>query len=112
MVTHAGWQTVNAALADGVPLVCIPDARDQPDNAARVLFVNAGVRVSKKSSPSKLRSVIASALEDRSIKQGARAMADALARSDGATVMADALERFPVRNAVKATTPHGSPAAG
>jgi MGT family glycosyltransferase len=111
MVTHAGWQTVNAALADGVPLVCIPDARDQPDNAARVLFVNAGVRVSKKSSPSKLRSVIASALEDRSIEQGARAMADALARSDGATVMADALERLPVRNVVEATTPHGSPAA-
>jgi UDP:flavonoid glycosyltransferase YjiC (YdhE family) len=109
MVTHAGWQTVNAALADGVPLVCIPDARDQPDNAARVLFVNAGVRVSKKSSPGKLRSVIAGALEDRSIKQGARAMADALARSDGATVMADALERLPVSNVVKATTPHGSP---
>jgi MGT family glycosyltransferase len=112
MVTHAGWQTVNAALADGVPLVCIPDARDQPDNAARVVFVNAGLRVSKKSSPSKLRSVIASALEDRSIKQGARAMADALARSDGATVMADALERLPVRNVVKATTPHRAPAAG
>ena len=112
MVTHAGWQTVNAALADGVPLVCIPDARDQPDNAARVLFVNAGVRVSKKSSPSKLRSVIASALEDRSIKQGARAMADALARSDGATVIADALERLPVRNVVNATTPHRSPTAG
>jgi MGT family glycosyltransferase len=95
MVTHAGWQTVNAALADGVPLVCIPDARDQPDNAARVVFVNAGVRVGKKSSPGKLRGVIAGALEDRSIKQGARAMADALARSDGATVMADALERLP-----------------
>jgi UDP:flavonoid glycosyltransferase YjiC (YdhE family) len=112
MITHAGWQTVNAALADGVPLVCIPDARDQPDNAARVVFVNAGVKVSKKSSPSKLRSVIASALEDRSIKQGARAMADALARSDGTTVMADALERLPVRDVVEATTPHRSPAAG
>jgi MGT family glycosyltransferase len=47
MVTHAGWQTVNASLADGVPLVCIPDARDQPDNAARVVFVNAGVKASK-----------------------------------------------------------------
>src|SRR5271154_5969442 len=105
MVTHAGWQTVNAALADGVPLVCIPDARDQPDNAARVVFVNAGVRVSKKSSPTKLRSVIANALEDQSIKHGARAMADALARSDGATVMADALQRLSVRNVVKATTP-------
>jgi UDP:flavonoid glycosyltransferase YjiC (YdhE family) len=112
MVTHAGWQTVNAALADGVPLVCIPDARDQPDNAARVLFVNAGVRVSKKSSPSKLRSVIASALEDRSIKQGARAMADALARRDGATVMADALERLPISNVAKTITPHGTPTAG
>jgi len=31
-----------------------------------------------------VRSVIAGALEDRSIKQGARAMADALARCDGA----------------------------
>ncbi len=112
MITHAGWQTVNAALADGVPLVCIPDARDQPDNAARVVFVNAGVRVSKKSSPGKLRSVIAGALEDRSIKQGARAMADALARCDGATVMADALERLPERDAVTATTPHRTHAAG
>lgn len=96
VITHAGWQTVNAALADGVPLVCIPDGRDQPDNAARVLFVNAGVRASKKSSPEKLRGVIARALEDQSIKQGARAMADALARSDGATVIADELERLPV----------------
>jgi MGT family glycosyltransferase len=94
VVTHAGWQTVNAALADGVPLVCIPDARDQPDNAARVVFVNAGVKVSKKSSPAKLRRVIGDALEDRSIKQGARAMAAALARKDGAIVMADALERL------------------
>ena len=33
VVTHAGWQTVNAALADGVPLVCIPDARDAPDGS-------------------------------------------------------------------------------
>jgi UDP:flavonoid glycosyltransferase YjiC (YdhE family) len=112
MVTHAGWQTVNAALADGVPLVCIPDARDQPDNAARVLFVNAGVKVSKKSSPSKLRAVIASALENRSIKQGAQAMADALARKDGATVMADALERFPAHAGAKATTLDGLPSAG
>ena len=34
VITHAGWQTINAALADGVPLLCIPDGRDQPDNAA------------------------------------------------------------------------------
>jgi MGT family glycosyltransferase len=94
VITHAGWQTVNAALADGVPLVCIPDGRDQPDNAARVVVAHAGVRVRKKSSPEKLRRVISQALEDQSIKQGARAMASALARSDGATVIANELERL------------------
>ena len=101
VITHAGWQTVNAALADGVPLVCIPDGRDQPDNAARVVVAHAGVRVGKKSSPEKLRGVISQALEDRSIKQGARAMAGALARSNGATVIANELERLQVHNAVQ-----------
>jgi MGT family glycosyltransferase len=101
VITHAGWQTVNAALADGVPLVCIPDGRDQPDNAARVLVAHAGVRVGKKSSPEKLRRVISRALEDQSIKQGARAMAGALARSDGATVIANELERLQVHSAVQ-----------
>ena len=45
--------------------------------------------------------MISRALEDRSIKQGARAMAGALARSDGATVIADELERLQVHNAVR-----------
>ncbi len=101
VITHAGWQTVNAALADGVPLVCIPDGRDQPDNAARVVVAHAGVRVSKKSSPEKLRRVISQALVDQSIKQGARAMAGALASSNGATVIANELERLQVHSAVQ-----------
>ena len=101
VVTHAGWQTVNAALADGVPLVCIPDGRDQPDNAVRVVAVHAGVSAGKKSSPEKLRRVISAALEDESIKRGARAMAGALARSDGAIVIADELERLPVHSGVR-----------
>jgi MGT family glycosyltransferase len=101
VITHAGWQTVNAALTEGVPLVCIPDGRDQPDNAARVVVAHAGVRVGKKSSSEKLRRVISQALQDQSIKQGARAMASALARSDGATVIADELERLQVPSAVQ-----------
>ena len=101
VITHAGWQTVNAALAEGVPLVCIPDGRDQPDNAARVVVAHAGVKVAKKSSSEKLRRVISQALHDQSIKRGARAMASALARSDGATVIADELERLQVHSAVQ-----------
>jgi MGT family glycosyltransferase len=92
VVTHAGWQTVNAALADGVPLLCIPDGRDQPDNAARVLLAGAGMRVRKQTSPHKLRTAIAAALDDPALKHGASAMASALARSDGALAVAEHLE--------------------
>jgi len=94
VVTHAGWQTINAALADCVPLVCVPDGRDQPDNAARVVAAGAGVRVSKKASVRKLRATIARALADPALKEGARAMSLALARSDGAPKVAEAVERI------------------
>jgi MGT family glycosyltransferase len=100
VVTHTGWQTVNAALADGVPLVCIPDGRDQPDNAARVVVAGAGVRARKSASPRKLRRVISAALENPELKRGANAMAGALARSDGAIATADAVERIGRRNSV------------
>jgi MGT family glycosyltransferase len=100
VVTHAGWQTINAALSDGVPLLCVPDGRDQPDNAARVVAAGAGVRVRKKASPRKLRRVIAQALTDPALKRGAERMAEALGASDGAVVVADAVERLgtPERN--------------
>ena len=92
VVTHAGWQTVNAALADGVPLVCVPDQRDQPDNAARVVACGAGLRVRKRSSPARLRKTIAAALADPALVHGAHTMAQALARRDGAREVADAVE--------------------
>lgn len=97
VVTHAGWQTVNAALADGVPLVCIPDGRDQPDNAARVVAVGAGVSVRKRTSSDKLRRAIADALQNPALKQGAGAMAEALGRSDGAVAVAERVERLSSR---------------
>jgi MGT family glycosyltransferase len=93
VVTHAGWQTVNAALADGVPLVCVPDGRDQPDNAARVVACGAGLRVGKNASPRKLRSVIAQALDDAALRHGAAKMADALT-ADGASAVAERVEQL------------------
>ncbi len=92
VITHAGWQTINAALADGVPLLCIPDGRDQPDNAARVLAAGAGVRVHKRTPPRKLRRVIVTALRDPALKRHAKVIADTLAQSNGALAIADALE--------------------
>ncbi len=94
VITHAGWQTINAALADGVPLLCIPDGRDQPDNAARVVRAGAGIRISKTASPRKLRGAITRALNDPALKHGAETMASALARSDGAKIIVERLEQL------------------
>ncbi|MGP0100508.1 MAG: nucleotide disphospho-sugar-binding domain-containing protein [Solirubrobacteraceae bacterium] len=105
VITHAGWQTVNASLADGVPLLCIPDGRDQPDNAARVVACGAGVRARKRASPRKLRRVIASALEDPELTRGASAMAQALARSDGALTIAASVEHLARPDAATASLP-------
>jgi UDP:flavonoid glycosyltransferase YjiC (YdhE family) len=97
VITHAGWQTVNAALADGVPLLCIPDGRDQPDNAQRVVLAGAGVQVRKGASIRRLRRMILRALQDPALKQGARAIAEALARGDGAVTITDSVERLAAR---------------
>ncbi len=104
VVTHAGWQTINAALSDGVPLVCVPDGRDQPDNAARVVAARAGVRVSKGASVAKLRRAIAAALGDPALKAGAETMAVALGGSDGALAVTERIEReWPAFSATRAT---------
>lgn len=94
VITHAGWQTINAALADGVPLLCIPDGRDQPDNAARVLAVGAGIRARKHTPPRKLRRLIAQALGEPALKQHAQALARTLAPTDGASEVAASLEQI------------------
>jgi UDP:flavonoid glycosyltransferase YjiC (YdhE family) len=104
VITHAGWQTVNAALSCGVPLVCIPDGRDQPDNAVRVRAVGAGVRVSKRASIGKIRRVIEQALVDPSLKRGAELMATALSRRDGTLTTVRALEVLAKSNDPPPTT--------
>jgi hypothetical protein len=50
------------------------------------------VRVRKQASLVRLRRVIAEALDDPALVRGAQTMAQALARSDGALEVADAVE--------------------
>ena len=104
VITHAGWQTVNAALSCGVPLVCIPDGRDQPDNAVRVRAVGAGVRVSKKASIGKIRRVVEHTLRDPNLKRGAELMATALSRQDGTLTTVAALENLMTTNGIPRVT--------
>lgn len=71
VVTHAGHGTVMRALASGVPLVCLPMGRDQDDNAARVAFHGAGVKLSARAKPQHIAEAIELVHEDRSFAQNA-----------------------------------------
>lgn len=93
VVNHGGLGTTQTALAAGVPVVCLPDGRDQPDNAARVVHAGAGVRVRKSASPARLRKAIVTGLTDPALKAGAQRMAEALNRRDGVTEVVEAIER-------------------
>jgi MGT family glycosyltransferase len=78
VVTHAGHGTVMKALAAGVPLVCIPMGRDQKDNTARVLRLGAGIRLSKKSTPTQIAAAIKEILERPQYLAAARRFAEVL----------------------------------
>lgn len=93
-VTHCGWGTTTASLAAGVPMVCIPDARDQPDNAARVVEAGAGIRLRRSASAARIRAAITTVLGDPSLTTGAQRMALALNRSNGANEVVDGIEQL------------------
>lgn len=94
VVTHAGLGTVHAALAQGRPLVCLPIGRDQPDNAARVVWHGAGLRLGWKSSPAKIASAVETVLHDQAFSQAARRLGAAMEGEHAADVGPAELERL------------------
>jgi UDP:flavonoid glycosyltransferase YjiC (YdhE family) len=75
VVCHAGLGTVLAALAYGLPLVCIPLGRDQPLNAAAVERVGAGCTIDPTAGPETIRSAVQRAVADMDLRAGAARMA-------------------------------------
>jgi MGT family glycosyltransferase len=80
VVTHAGHGTVIKALAAGVPQVCLPLGRDQLDNAARVAWHGAGLRLKPKAKPTAIAAAVRRVIDEPSFAQGARRMAAAIAQ--------------------------------
>ena len=75
VVCHGGLSTVSAALAFGVPLVCIPQGREQPLNAERVEACGVGVFVSPEAGPPAIADAVRSVLNDPSYRAAAQGMA-------------------------------------
>ena len=51
VVCHGGYNSMMAAMSNGIPVYCIPMAADQPYNAARLLAAGAGLSSSIYSGP-------------------------------------------------------------
>jgi UDP:flavonoid glycosyltransferase YjiC (YdhE family) len=94
VVTHAGLGTVHAALAHGLPLVCLPIGRDQPDNAARVVWHGAGLRLSPNSSAGAIQTAVLTVLTNDSLSAAARRLARAIADERPAELGPATLERL------------------
>jgi UDP:flavonoid glycosyltransferase YjiC (YdhE family) len=103
VITHGGHGTVTRSLAAGVPVMVVPVSRDQPDNAARVLYHGVGIKVSKRSSPDKFASAVRSAMVDDAMRSRARRMADRLAPDLGAPKAVAALEELAASDHRRAT---------
>jgi MGT family glycosyltransferase len=112
VVTHAGLGTVHAALAQGLPLVCLPIGRDQPDNAARVEWHGAGLRLSPTSTPAVIRAAVETVLGDPAFAASARRMAAAFAEERPAERALRALEAPTGHgNSTGLATPRQAPAS-
>ncbi|MGB7712760.1 MAG: glycosyltransferase [Microcoleus sp.] len=93
-ITHAGMNTTLESLSNGVPMVAIPVANDQPGVAARIAYTGVGEVVSlKELSVPKLRSAILKVLTQESYKQRAIALQEAIVRSGGVKRAADIIEQ-------------------
>ena len=79
-VTHAGHGTVMEALHAGVPLLCLPISRDQPDVAARVVHRGCGLAISPDSSAQEIRNALSRVLHEPQFRQGAQALSAAIRR--------------------------------
>jgi MGT family glycosyltransferase len=78
-ITHCGHGSASKALAAGVPQVCLPISRDQPDVAARIVASGAGIRLRPSASPTAIARATTQILDDPNYRHAALRLADAIA---------------------------------
>jgi UDP:flavonoid glycosyltransferase YjiC (YdhE family) len=110
VITHAGLSSITASLAAGVPLVCIPQGREQPINAARVAASGAGRTIASEATAAEIADAIGAALDDEPARVAARDFAVKIAALGSGERATDEVERL-VRPAGRAGPERGEPEA-
>ncbi|MFI2200295.1 glycosyltransferase [Streptomyces sp. NPDC020192] len=93
MVSNGGYNGINAALAEGVPLVVVPGSEENPDVAARVAWAGAGVVIGRRAvSEARLRDAVSTVLNDERYRRRARELAQEYQSCDAPRRAADLVE--------------------
>ncbi len=94
VITHAGMNTTLESLTQGVPMVAIPIANDQPGVAVRIAWTGSGevVPLARVSVPI-LRKAVKLVLTQDSYKQNALRLQEAIHRAGGVSRAADIIEK-------------------
>jgi zeaxanthin glucosyltransferase len=93
-ITHAGTNTVLDCLSNGIPMVAIPISIDQPGLASRLAWAGAAKVISPKGiDVSRLREAIEQVLTNRSYRQNALRLKNALYQAGGVNRAADLIEK-------------------
>jgi UDP:flavonoid glycosyltransferase YjiC (YdhE family) len=82
MICHGGHGTVLRPLMSGVPIVCLPMGRDQPENAQRLASRGAGIRLSRRASANQIRRAVRAVIENPDYARNARILGDAIRADD------------------------------
>jgi MGT family glycosyltransferase len=106
IVCHAGHGTLVRALSLGVPVVACPVAGDMNENAARLAWAGAGVRLPRRFvSPRPIRRAVERAIEDLSIRERARSFAAWSATNEAGAIAAALVERLAEKTSGGGTSP-------
>jgi zeaxanthin glucosyltransferase len=93
-ITHAGMNTALESLSNGVPMVAIPIANDQPGVAARIAWTGTGEAIElTKLTSSRLQAAVKRVLTEDSYKQNALRLKTAISRAGGVSRAADIVEQ-------------------
>jgi UDP:flavonoid glycosyltransferase YjiC (YdhE family) len=94
VITHGGLNTVLESLCEGVPLVAVPLANDQPGVAARVKARGACVVVRRhKLNAARLRKAVQQVLQDSRYREAAQTLQKTIQQMDGPGRAADLIEQ-------------------
>jgi UDP:flavonoid glycosyltransferase YjiC (YdhE family) len=93
VITHAGLNTVLETLAEGVPMVALPQGNDQPGVASRLAASGAGVVLTRRRvTVAAVRAALRTVLEDGRYREAARRLQTEINAVDGLTRAAEVIE--------------------